>query len=347
MTRAKSLLYAATALIPSLTASCGSSTPSQQSTTCTNGTMVAAEANNYGFTSSIMLHPVKVKPMSDLTFDWGSVTTDFLTHQVDPVKDLTTIFVLLVNLPAAQLEMQLDNDTFATSSVQITPPPQLTPTGQTSASLYEDFTSGGEMINETKAAPYLDASMWNPSNSTFAVAAETGPNLGIDIRMIQSFELDPSSTNTTVKLTNSSTTLTYKADLHSLHPTGVPGGTAALTMDWSQIQTNALGNSFGNTTGSPTTSITSAIVGHYTQSPSELEGKFLDLQTIAQELYTADINYGTTLDFTTLKDANGNSFSGVTSDGTWLVGLLCGACQNPAPWYLTVLKPATQPCASM
>jgi hypothetical protein len=345
MTRAKALLSAALAVVPLLTASCGSSTPSP-SVTCTNGTIVAAEANDYGFKSSIMLHPVKVKPMSDLMFDWSGVTTDFLTHPVDPVKDLTTIFVLLVNLPVANLETQLDNDTFVTSSVQITPPPQLAPTGQTSASLYEDFTSGGETINETKAAPYLDPTMWTPANSTFAVAAETGPNLGIDIRMLQSFELDPSSTNTKVTLTNSSTTLTYHADLHSLHPTGVPAATAALTLDWSQIQKNALGNDFGNTATTPTTSITSAIVGHYTQSPSQLEGQFLDLQTIAQELYTADVPFGNTLDFTTLMDSSGNPFTGVTSDGTWLVGLICGTCQNPAPWYLTVLTPVTQPCAS-
>jgi hypothetical protein len=206
--------------------------------------------------------------------------------------------------------------------------------------------AGGEMITPDLASPYFDPATWTPANSTFAIVAQTGPNLGTDIRMLQSFELDPSSTNTTVTLTNSSTTLTYTADLHSLHPTGVPAGTAALTLDWSQIQNNALGNSFGNTANYPTTSITSAIVGHYTQSLSELESQFLDLQTIAQDLYTAKTPYGNTLDFTTLRDSNGNSFPGVSSDGTWLVGLICGTCQNPAPWYLSVLEPVTQPCAS-
>jgi hypothetical protein len=349
MTRAKSLLSAVPALLVPLLAisSCGSSsTGGSPSVTCTNGTMVAAEANDYAFQSSIMLHAVKVKPMSDLMFEWGGVTKDFLGHSVDPVVDLSTIFVLLVNLPVATLETQLDNDSFSTASVQITPPPQFMPTGQTSASLYENFTSGGEMITADLAAPYFDPTTWTPANSTFALVAETGPNLGTDIRMLQTFELDPSSTNTTVTLTNSSTTLQYHADLQSLHPTGVPAGTNALTLDWSQIQKNALGNDFGNTANYATTSITSAIVGHYGQSLSQLETQFLDLQTIAEDLYTANIGYGNTLDFKTLMDSNGNSFSGITSDGTWLVGLICGACQNPAPWYLSVLKPVTQPCAS-
>jgi hypothetical protein len=346
MKRAKHLLLAGCTLVPLLTISCGSSGGGGASVTCTSGTMVAAEANDYSFMSSIMFHPVKVKSMSDLTFDWGGVTTDFLGHPVDPVADLTTIFVLLVNTPAATLETQLDNDTFSDGSVQIAPPPQVMPTGQTSASLYEDFMAGGEPITADLAAPYLVAAMWTPANSTFAIVAQTGPNLGTNIHMIQSFELDDSSTNTKVALTNSSTTLTCHADLHTLHPTGVPAGTAALTLDWSQIQTNALGNDFGNTANAATTAITSAIVGHYTQSLSELEGQFLDLETIGQDLYTADIPSGTTLDFTTLMDSAGKPFTGVTADGTWLVALHCGMCQNPAPWYLTVLKPATQPCAS-
>ncbi|HLK91207.1 MAG TPA: hypothetical protein VKZ18_15015 [Polyangia bacterium] len=343
MKRAQHLLLAVGGLCPLLAVSCGSS-GGTASVTCTNGTMVAAEENNYAFQSSIMLHPVKVKSMSDLSFDWSGVTKDFQGHAVNPVTDLTTIFLLLVDLPAATFENQLDNDTFNTSDVKITPPPQVAPTGQTSASLYEDFMAGGEMVTPALAAPYLDAATWTPSNSTFAIAAETGPNLGRNIRMLQSFELDDSSTNTMVTLTNTSTTLTYNANLHSLHPVGVPAGTAALTLDWSQIQTNALGNSFGNSAGYPTTAITSTIVGHYSQSLSQLESQFLDLQTIAEDLYTASAPYGTTLDFTTLRDSAGNPFTGVTSDGIWLVGLICGNCDNPAPWYLTVLEPVAQPC---
>ena len=164
--------------------------------------------------------------------------------------------------------------------------------------------------------------------------------IGSGIRMLQSFELDPSSSNTTVTMTNSSTTLTYSANLHSLHPTGVPAGKANLTLDWGQIQTNALGQPF------EPTAIANAIVGHYTQTPAELETKFLDLQTIATQLYKAEIPYGSVLDFTTLKDDAGNSFTGVDSNGTWLVALICTNCRNPAPYYLTVLEPATQPCAT-
>ncbi len=89
--------------------------------------------------------------------------------------------------------------------------------------------------------------------------------------MLQSFNLDASSSVTNVALTNDSTKLSYTANLHDLTITGVPGGTPALTLDWSQMTTNGLGRPF--TEGY----VTSAIVGHYTQTPAQLEAQFLDL----------------------------------------------------------------------
>jgi len=343
MSRARSFLNAAVACLPLMTFACGSSGGNPtQSVTCTDGTMIANEANDYSFTSSLMLHPVKVKPMSDLTFNWSGVTQDFLGQPVNAQNDLNTIFLLLVNLPAATFEMQLNNDTFSTSSIVIPgPPPSFLPMGGvTMTTLYNNFM-GAYTVDASMAAQYLDASTYTPANSTFVLAAQTGTAMvGTGIRMLQSFELDPTSTNTTVTMTNTSTTLTYSANLHSLHPTGVPAGKADLSLDWGQIQTNALGQPF------VATNIANAIVGHYTQTPAQLESQFLDLQTIATDLYKADIPSGTVLDFTTLVDQNNKSFPGVDATGTWLVALICSGCRNPAPYYLTILEPATQPCAT-
>ncbi|HVV52394.1 MAG TPA: hypothetical protein VHO06_22195 [Polyangia bacterium] len=342
MKQASALLFAALAAVSSVSLSCGSSGGGSPSVTCTNGTIVADEANNYSFSSSLKLQMTKVQPSSNLTFSWGGVTKDFLGQPVTVSTDLNTILVLMVNLTLQDFETQIDDDTFFQSSLVITPPPNFTPTGGvTMATLYNDFSAGGEPVTADNASMYLDPTMYPPDQNTFILAAQTGANLGEDIRMMQAFQLDPSSTNTAVTLTNSSTTLDYTANLHALHPTGVPAGTAALTLDWSAMEDgemNALGTAFA------AGSITSAIVGHYTQTPAQLESQFLDLQTSAEDLYTAAIPYGSMLDFTTLTDQAGNSFPGIDSTGTWLVGLICGNCRNPAPWYLTILEPAPQPC---
>jgi hypothetical protein len=229
MSRARSFLSAAVACLPLMTTACGSSggTTATQSVTCTDGTMIANEANDYSFSSSLMLHPVTVQSMSDLTFNWGGVTEDFLGQPVNAATDLNTIFLLLVSLPAATFEMQLNGDTFATSSIVIPgPPPSYMPTGGvTTTTLYNNFTDANGAVDATMAAQYLDATTYTPSNSTFVIAAQTGTNMiGTGIRMLQSFEHDPTSSNTTVTLTNSSTTRQYTADLHSHHPDRGPGG---------------------------------------------------------------------------------------------------------------------------
>jgi hypothetical protein len=318
----------------------GSADAPPPSVTCTDGTIVANEMNDYAFSSSFDLPPISVKPSSNLTFDWSGVTQDFLGHSLSTTTDLNTILVLLVGLPPATFETQLNADTFAQGSLLVTPPPNFMPTGGvTSATLYDDFSAGGVAVTAANSGMYLDPTKYPPAANTYVVAAQTGTSLGSNIRMLQAFQLDSTSSNTTVALTNTSTKLTYAANLHSLHPTGVPAGTAALTLDWGQMKTNALGANF------IPTNITSALVGHYTQTPAQLETEFLDLQTLATDLYTVAIPSGTVLDFTMLMDSAGRAFPGVDSTGTWLVGLTCGNCRNPAPWYLAILVPAAQPCA--
>jgi len=321
--------------------SSGNGTPAEQSVTCTNGTIVAREANNYAFSSTITLPPVTVKSQTNLKFDWSAVTKDFEGHAVNSANPLDTAVVMLWNLKLSDLETALNADMLNTNALVVSPPPSLGITGGATSAMLYDFTLNGTPIMMSDFDMYFDASMYMPSNSTYLAAVQTGTQLGSGIRMLQAFNVDASSQNTTVTLTNSSTQLSYHADLLSLHPTGIPMGNANLTLDWSQMTTNALGAPFD------TSRITSAIVGHYTQTPSQLQTQFLDLQTIGTDFYTANIDTGTVLDFTTLKDSSGNSFPGVDANGTWLVGLICGNCRNPAPWYMTVLVPAEQPCASM
>lgn len=351
MNRARILLPAALSLYPLLTAGCGSSggttPPAQKSVTCTNGMITADDANDYDFTSSLMLHPVKVQPKHDLTVDWGSVTKDFLGGNVDPRADIDAVFLLSVGMPAMQVAKQLNEDTFASSELVIPgPPPSYLPTGgETSKSMIGNFVTGAGYVMQSDLDTYLDATTYTPSNNTFAFAVQTGTTVGAGdskIRMLQSFELDPSSSNTTVTMSNTSTTLTYTADMHDLHPTGVPAGKADLTLDWSSLTTNALGTTL---TSQNRINIDHAIVGHYNQSISDLEKNFLNLQTIADKLYQADIESGTVLDFKTLMDASGNSFSGIDDTGTWLVALECTFnCRNPAPWYLAILTPNPSTC---
>jgi hypothetical protein len=306
---------------------------------CFGANVVASEKNDYSFSSTITLPTVTVGQMSNLNFDWSGLTRDFEGHPLDPTTDLGMAIVMAWNLPLADFEKDLNADALFTSDLILSPPLSLVlAPGVTSAHLY-DFT-----INQTPVTPaminqYFDATLYPPATASFVMGVQTGTDLGRQLRMLQAFNLDATSSVTTITLTDGSTELSYTANLHDLTITGVPGGTPALTLDWTQMQTQMQTNGLGRTFEPG--SVTSALVGHYAQTPAELEAQFLDLDRIALATYRADIGSGSALDFTTLQDDSGATFPGIDDQGTWLVGLFCGNCRNPAPWYMTILKPCS------
>ena len=313
--------------LPLAVIGCGDAQPA-----CFGPDVVANEKNNYTFSSTITLPPVTVAPMTNLTFDWSGVSKDFLGRRLNPTTDLNTAIMMIWNYPLADFETALNADALYTADLVVSPPVNLPiAAGATSGRLY-DFLGNGTALTPAMFNAFFDAAKYTPDKAVYVVGVQTGIDLGRNMRMLQAFNLDASSTVTNVALTNTSTQLSYTANLHSLAVTRVPGGTPALTLDWSKMKTNALGHAFSENY------VTTAVVGHYTQTPAELEAAFLDLDSIATATYRAAIDAGSVLDFTMLKDAGGAPFPGIDDSGTWLVGLFCGNCRNPAPWYMTILK---------
>lgn len=301
-------------------------------------TLVASTANNYSFSSTLTFPPISVKPETELTFDWSAVSKDFLGHPVDAKMDIDTVSVFMWTLTQSELETKLNDDTLLMRDITTGVPVSYFADGSsTSAKLYQ-FTIAGNPIMPSDIQPYFSATTYDPAKYTYTAMAASGNVLGQGTRMIQAFKLDPASTTTTVTLTPSSTNLTFTANLHSLTPTLVPAGNGGITLDWGDttaLPKNSLGHEW------LPNNITSALVGHYNESPAELEGqKFLDLELIATEIYRGDIESGHSVNLSTLKSSSGQAFKGIdSSGGTWIVALRCGNCRNPAPWYLAVLKP--------
>jgi len=323
------------------------SAPKNPPPECVGKNVNVAEKFNYKFSSTLTFPPTKVQPKTELSFDWSGVSKSFLGHAVDPKKDITLVSVLCWALPRNQLESQLNADTLLQSSLNGLPLSMNTDgttagiaAGTTSAKLFQ-FTLNGEPVTETGSVKredvlaYFDPDNYPPESTTYTVMAGFGKEPGQGTVMIQSFLLDKSSTNTELKMTSASTELTWNANIHSLVPTGIPAGEAAITVDWTDsIKTNAMGGVFDPTM------ILRVLVGHYTEDVAQLEKKFLDIELIATELYETKIEAGSTVDFSTMtKASDGKSFPGIDDTGTWLVALQCGACRNPSPWYLSILKP--------
>ena len=180
----------------------------------------------------------------------------------------------------------------------------------------------------------------------------TGTAPGVGARMIQPLIVDAGTTTATVSLTAStrsaaganghtggttgpSMSITYDVDLQKLTPVSIAPGATNLIVDWSKMTKNGLGRDW------IPRSISKISVGHYTQSLTELENQFLDLESIPTAMYSKYVPSDEPISLDGLKDDGGALFSGIDGTGTWVLALFCDPnyCGNPAPWFLTILKP--------
>jgi hypothetical protein len=241
------------------------------------------------------------------------------------------ISLVLWSLSLDDLTKKLNNDELPQSDV--TAVASLYTRNQVTSGTLFDFTSFGQPIPQSTLLSYFDASLFDAAASTYTVIAATGTTAGQGGRMIKALRLDPTSTNTNVVLDANSATLDYEVHLTNLAPLQVPVGDANITLDWSKMQVNAMGNSFAQR------SIDHVMVAKYSLTPQELESRFLDIQSIADDMWSGSIDSGTSVVFSSLNNAAGTAFGGIDGSHTWIVALVCGTCQNPAPWYLSVLTP--------
>jgi len=299
---------------------------------CMGSSIKATDANNYSTWSEMKLPVIKVKPETELSFDWGSVTKDLITHSLDAKKDLNLIMVLMFQLPLPDLEKKLNADSLTQNDLAVSPPLTVRTNGSdTSAKLFS-FDLNGTPVTPEMILKYFDADFYAPANYTYALAGATGTEVGQNIRILQTFQLDPGSSNTAVKMMDSSVKLDWTANLHDLTPTGIPKGQAGITLDWGEMTKTALGTPFDPT------QITRALVARYDEGSGQIEKDFLDIELIATDLYQTKIDSGSSVDFSTMKKSDGTSFAGIDDTGTWLVALQCGVCRNPSPWYISLLK---------
>jgi hypothetical protein len=244
------------------------------------------------------------------------------------------MMVLFFQLPVSDLEEKLNADSLTQNDLVIAPPLTLRTNGtDTSANLFS-FDLNGVYVTPEQVMKYFDADFYTPAKYTYALTGSIGTEVGLGIRILQTFQLDPSSSNTEVKMTDSSVKLDWSANLHDLTPTGIPKGQAGITFDWGDMTKTGLGTPFDPT------QITRVLVGHYNEGSGQLEKDFLDIELIAADLYEKNIDAGTSVDFSTMKTkSDGKSFPGIDDTGTWVVALQCGVCRNPSPWYLSILMP--------
>jgi hypothetical protein len=318
-----------------------SSTPSATpiaSAACSDPTMsvVITDPTNYTLEDSFMLQHVVLQDDYDLVFDWSNLTVDFFGQPINPVTDINTVSISLWNLTPSDIEAALMADTLplGSNSGVITAFPDGTYTQMDLLG----FNELGNPLPMDELWSRFDTATPNyqyPQDQyTFLVMAQSGTDVGKKPHSIALFNIDPSSTVQKLALTNDSTKLSFSVDLEDAQPMLVPAGLPQLTIDWSQMTINSIGNYYDGG------QITEAAVAHFTnKSLPQLQQDFLNLESLADGWWSGAVPPGRTIDLSTLTDASGAAFPGIDASGVWMAALFCGNCNNPAPWSITILEP--------
>ena len=308
--------------------------PAIQKDSSDNYMVATSAANNYTFSSNIQLGAQQtVTSKTELTFDWSALTKDMYKETIDPKAGIGNMALALFHLTRDQLQAKINADNF-NSQDRAAAATYLTG-GTVDHCSTTDLDELGQPLDHSVLLSYLDETRYPTSEYTYLVMIGAGKEYGKNARMITNFTVSPSSTNTTVLVKPDSTSVDFKATLDTLTPMTIPVGKANISVDWTTMTTNAMGR-----TVDPY-SIMKVMVASFTQSVCELQqnSNFLNLETLAVNKWVNTNLAGTSVVLSSLLDANGNAFAGIDATHTWVIALECTDCLNPAPWYLSVLKP--------
>ncbi len=279
-----------------------------------------ANENNYSWSGGLVIPSFQTAEHVDVHMDFSALTVDMLCHDMDPVADVDNLgLTRFPRLTQDEVAAGLTNN----SLLQADTNGYLScePGEETSCELSE-FNFGGTFYD---AIPTYDE-----AGGVYLLVAATGSTPGQGGLYLAFLEPLASSSETNVAFTEDCGVVDYDVNMDGLTKLELPAD-GPWPIDWSNVSIS------GN--GQPVVpgKLDEVLVGHYTQTPAEIQAQFTDLEPLASELYKLELTGGTDADLSGLADADGNSFPGFTTDGTWVLGLRCTSCTNPAPIFLTVI----------
>jgi hypothetical protein len=283
--------------------------------------LVYDDTNNYTYSGTLNVQSVDIKPQSDITVEWGGLTTDIRGRPADP---------------AAIQQVSLVG--FSGTFDEIRPRVEKNEVGQADAQdIYLFENEGG--ITTTQLSSFsitginMDLSLLEVDpDSTWFLSLLNLPEGRTDI--LSSLHLVPTegSEVTSVAFEDGSASLDVDVDLAAAPPLQAKAG-KSLFFDWSGATKDVFGHAFSDQLGDE------LIIGHYDMgSLDEVEAEFLRLDSSATELYRVNVFDQTQIALAEAKDADGNPFPGFTEDGIWLVGIVCSTCTTPIPMLLSVVE---------
>ncbi len=300
-------------------------------------TLKLAQVNNFTAMSTLTIPAITAAAGTDIKLSWDMVSKDIQGHAIT-ANDINQVSFIPVKGSQAQATDWLNtgaltSDKIAGSSGAFTLFP---PAGKTSAMLSEIPSTGGSSHLDPSSIFKVDDTV------SYLVVFASGTQLGVGARTMLFLVPSTSETKQSVAAQADSTNLlSYTADLHDLTKLQISAAKPPV-IDWSGVTLNGQKLAIGKA------DISSILIGFYEgKTVTDLETGFLNLEqaTAAEggptQSWKVSVPNGQTAGLAGAKGrASEAPFASFTpTDGTWLLGLFCDDCQNPAPEIVTILDP--------
>lgn len=296
------------------------------------------DANNFKtLNSKLNIQTIETAPGASLDISWSGITNDILCHPVNPAEDIDDVVFLRLNDPSQEnIAKKLDGDGIASADLRSPGAFEFQPAAVTAAKL-KDFSFQGTMVD-------VSQNYAEDPTSTYMLIFQKGIALGHGA--ISMVFLKPAATSSNTTVTAPSNTpdatgkcplLDFSADLTTLTPVPI-SKTGPWILNWSGVKTDSRAQPLQKT------GIDRMLIGFYAnKTRADLQADFLNLEihdTVSWEApFTGAVTSASLSLAKNRKD--GTAFNGFEqpTPGTWIMGLFCGSCQNPAPLFVTILEP--------
>lgn len=288
-----------------------------------DGTVHLGADSNYSFVGLLDGPSFPLAERSDATLSWGGLDRDLQCHELDPVADIDNVALLVFpRLSEEEVEDGLSNNNL--NQVDLGVYLSYEPEDTTSASLSQMTFFGTDADIETQ---FTDGS------GTWLMLLTSGTTVGVGARMIAFLDPTAGATETAAEVDDGCAVLDVDVSLTEMQPLGVLRD-GPWPVAWDTLLLTGQGNEFD------AGDVDTVMVARFDSlSLAELEPQFLDLELLADGLWTIAHDGGTSADLSALVDSDGVAFAGFTDAETWVIALRCSTCPSPAPLFLGALVP--------
>ncbi len=301
--------------------------------------------NNFSSMSTLTIPPVAAPPGDNLKVCWDQLNVDIQGHALDPKKDINDVSFVQVkrSSPADVAKLLNDGTLDAKNDVKGDWEKQFEMGNDSACVQLSDLVTVPETASSTAMDP--KTAFVTDNTVTYLMLFSTGIQIGYGARMMTILQTDTGATSDNIDVKNTSASLSYTATFGP-KPLAVPAG-AVPRVDWSQVTKGGAGQTVG------TNDVSRVLIGFYANmQPADLQKNFLNLQqpdgtdvgspTMSWEV-SVQSGQSADLSLATGRSDSSKKFTGFTppdgQTGSWIMGMFCDACQNPAPVIVTLVDP--------